>query len=175
MVPLNDGNCRLTMAVVKGCCACDMLLHTFDISVFEFGKNNSATIKRIYNESTNLIERYDVPFDTNDRSNLLWKTLCHFVPKFMQSCYNVSLSYICSHAIKILHDIELRYNKTLLLRDTVPHISRGESAAARLTAGQPQLLTPRRRSDGVYHVTTQFCFYPVMTKIQNSTNIYPWI
>ena len=66
-------------------------------------------------------------------------------------------------------------NKTVLLRDTVHQISRGESAAAGLTAGQPRPGTPRGRSGGPYHVTTQFYFYPVMSKIQNSINIYPWI
>ena len=43
-------------------------------------------------------------------------------------------------------------NKTVLLRDTVHQISRGESAAAELTTGQ-------------------FYFYPVMSKMQNSINI----
>ena len=33
-------------------------------------------------------------------------------------------------------------------------------------------LTPRGMSP--YHVTTQFYCYPVMSKIQNSINIYPW-
>ena len=71
---------------------------------------------------------------------------------------------------------ELSYNnKTVLLRDRVHQISRGESAAAGLTAGQPRPLTPLRRSGGPYHVTTQFYFYPVMSKMQNSINIYPWI
>ena len=46
----------------------------------------------------------------------------------------------------------LNYNdKTVLLRETVHQISRGESAADGLTA------------------------VPVMSKIQNSINIYPWI
>ena len=50
-----------------------------------------------------------------------------------------------------------RYNdKTVLLRDTVHQISRG-------------------RSGGPYHITTQFYFDPVMSKIQNSINIYPRI
>ena len=45
-------------------------------------------------------------------------------------------------------------NKTVLLRDTVHQISRGESAAAGLTTDQPWPLTPRGRSGGPYHVTT---------------------
>ena len=45
-------------------------------------------------------------------------------------------------------------NKTVLLRDMVHQISRGESAAAGLTTGQPQPLTPQGRSGGPYHVTT---------------------
>ena len=65
-------------------------------------------------------------------------------------------------------------NKTVLLRDTVHQISWGESAAAGLTAGQPRPLTPQRRSDGLYHITTQFYFYPMMSKLQNSINTYPW-
>ena len=38
VVPLNDGNCRLTIPVVKGCCTHDTLPHAFHISVFEFVK-----------------------------------------------------------------------------------------------------------------------------------------
>ena len=30
------------------------------------------------------------------------------------------------------------------------------------------------RSAGTYYATTQFYFYPVMSKVQNSINIYPW-
>ena len=57
----------------------------------------------------------------------------------------------------------------------VHQIPRGESAAAGLTAGQPRPRTPRGRSGGPYHVTTQFYFYPVMSNIQNSINIHTWI
>ena len=71
--------------------------------------------------------------------------------------------------------IEINLGKTVLLCDTVHQISRGETTAAGLTAGQPRPRTPRGRSGGPYHVTTQFYFYPVMSKIQNSSNIYPWI
>ena len=46
-------------------------------------------------------------------------------------------------------------NETVLQRDTVHQISRG-------------------RSGGPYHVITQFYFYPVISKQQNSINIYPW-
>ena len=60
-----------------------------------------------------------------------------------------------------------RNNKTVFLRDTVLQISRGESAAA-------GPLTPQRRSSEPYHVITQFYFYPVMSKLQNSIIIHPW-
>ena len=57
VVSINNENCHLTMPVVKGCFAHDMLLHTFYIDMFElnkFIKNNSTTVKHIYNESVNL-------------------------------------------------------------------------------------------------------------------------
>ena len=54
VVPLNDGNCRLTIPVVKGRCAREALPHAFNIGVFKYGKSNPTTIKHIYNESTNL-------------------------------------------------------------------------------------------------------------------------
>ena len=61
-----------------------------------------------------------------------------------------------------------------MVHQTSPGESAGESAAADLTEGQPQPLTPLGRSGGPYHVTTQFSFYPVMSKLQHSINIYPW-
>ena len=64
-------------------------------------------------------------------------------------------------------------NKTVLLCDTVHQISRGESAAAGVTAGQPRPLTPRGRSGGPYHVITQFYFYPVMSKIKKFNPYLP--
>ena len=50
VVPLN-GNCRLTKPVVKGPCAREALPHPFNIGVFRYGKNKSATIKQF---ATNL-------------------------------------------------------------------------------------------------------------------------
>ena len=70
VVPLNDGNCRLTIPVVKGCCAREALSHAFDIGVFKYGKSNPTTIKHIYNESHNLNESCDVALDSNDWWNL---------------------------------------------------------------------------------------------------------
>ena len=66
MVPLNDGNCRLTIPVVKGRCAREALPHSFDIDVIEIVKNNSTMINYIYNESVNFTDNCDVTFDTND-------------------------------------------------------------------------------------------------------------
>ena len=37
-----------------------------------------------------------------------------------------------------------------------------------------QPLTPRWRTGGPYHVTTKFYFYPMISNLQNSINIYPW-
>ena len=54
VVPLNDGNCRLTMPVIKGRCAREALPHAFSIGVFKYGKSNRTTIKHNYNESENL-------------------------------------------------------------------------------------------------------------------------
>ena len=70
VVPLNDGNCHLTIPVVKGGCACEALHHAFNIGVFEYGKSNSTTIKHIYNKSENLNESCDVAFDRNNWWNL---------------------------------------------------------------------------------------------------------
>ena len=52
---LNDGNCRFTMAVVKGHGARDALPEISNITVFTFGKRNSTTIKHVYNESADVI------------------------------------------------------------------------------------------------------------------------
>ena len=70
VVPLNDGNCRLTIPVVKGRCARDALPHAFDIGVFKYSKSNPSTIKHINNESENLNESCDVAFDSNNWWNL---------------------------------------------------------------------------------------------------------
>ena len=51
VVPLNDGNCRLTIPVAKERCAREALPHTFNIGVFKYGKSKSTTIKQINNES----------------------------------------------------------------------------------------------------------------------------
>ena len=45
VVPLNDGNCRLTIPVVKGRCARDALLHAFHIGLFKFVKMISTIVK----------------------------------------------------------------------------------------------------------------------------------
>ena len=66
VVPLNDGNCRLTIPVVKGRCAREALPHAFSIGVFKYGKSNPTTIKHIYNESENLNGSYDDVFDSNN-------------------------------------------------------------------------------------------------------------
>ena len=66
VVPLSDGNCRLTMPVGKGRCARDALPHTFDMGVFRTVKKNSTTIKYISNQWANIIEGCNVAFDTND-------------------------------------------------------------------------------------------------------------
>ena len=66
VVPLNDGNCHLTIPVVKGRCACDALPHVFHIGVLKFVKTISTAIKHIYKEYANIIEDCNVAFDTND-------------------------------------------------------------------------------------------------------------
>ena len=67
---LNDGNCRLTIPVVKGRCAREALPHVFNIGVFKYGKRNPTTIKQIYNESENFNGSCDVAFDSNNRWNI---------------------------------------------------------------------------------------------------------
>ena len=69
VVPLNDGNCRLTMPVGKGRCARDALPQAFHIGVFKFVLTISTAIKHIYNESAHIIEGCDVACDTNDYWN----------------------------------------------------------------------------------------------------------
>ena len=49
----------------------------------------------------------------------------------------------------------------------------GESVTKGL-CGQSQPLAPQEISDGMYHVTTQVYLYPMMSKVQNSINTYPW-
>ena len=70
IVPLNDGNCRLTIPFVKGRCAREALPDAPYIGVFEYGKGNPTIIKHIYNESENLNESCDVAFDSNTWRNL---------------------------------------------------------------------------------------------------------
>ena len=53
---VNDRNCLLTIPVIKGRCAHDVLPHTFNITMLKSIKKNSATIKHLYNESVNIIE-----------------------------------------------------------------------------------------------------------------------
>ena len=64
VVPLKDGNCRLTLPVVEGRCAREALSHAFNIGMFKCDKSNPTTIKHIYNESENLNESCDVAFDS---------------------------------------------------------------------------------------------------------------
>ena len=66
VVPLNDGNCRLTIPVVKGRCAREALPQAFNIGVFKYDKSNPTAIKHIHNESENLNESCDVAFDSNN-------------------------------------------------------------------------------------------------------------
>ena len=66
VVPLNDGNCRLTMPVGKGRCARDALPHAFHIGVFEFVFTNFYRNKTYLHESAHIIEGCDVVCDTND-------------------------------------------------------------------------------------------------------------
>ena len=66
VVPLNDGNCRLTILVVnKGRCARDPPPDAFHIGVFEYVKTIYNTIKHIFKESANINEGCNVVFDSN--------------------------------------------------------------------------------------------------------------
>ena len=66
VVSLNDGNCRLTIPVVKGRCARDPLHQAFHIGVFEFVETISTAIKHIYKKSANVIKGCNAAFYTND-------------------------------------------------------------------------------------------------------------
>ena len=52
------------MPVVKGHSTRDSLPHTFNIGVFEYGKNNYTKIKRIYKGSDNWIGSFYVAFNS---------------------------------------------------------------------------------------------------------------
>ena len=65
-VPINNGNCHLTIPIVMGRCDGGALPHAFHIGVFKFVKTIFTKIKHIYKESANIIEGCNVTFDTND-------------------------------------------------------------------------------------------------------------
>ena len=67
---LNDGNCRLTIPVVKGRCARDALPQAFHIGVFQFVKTISTAIKEYLKEFANITEGCNVVFETNGCWNL---------------------------------------------------------------------------------------------------------
>ena len=120
------------------------------------------TIYTIYNNKNSVVTWYSPPDLPPGVSSWGWSvvSLVAADSPWERDCYMIYTIY---------------NNKTVSLRDTVHQISRRESAAAMLTTDRPQPLTPRGRSGGPYHITTQLYFYPMMSKIQNSTNIYLWI
>ena len=62
VVPHIDGDCGLTIRVVKGHSAREALLHAFTIGLFKYGKSNSTTMKHIDNESEDVNESCAVAF-----------------------------------------------------------------------------------------------------------------
>ena len=70
VVPLKDGDCRLTMPVVRGRGKHDLPHEITQICVFKCGKSKSTTMKHDYNESANFIKNYDVDFDMGAPSNI---------------------------------------------------------------------------------------------------------
>ena len=68
VVALNDGNCDLTIPVIKGSCIRDALPHAFHIGVFKFDKTISTAIKHIFKECANIVGCI-VGFDTDYCSN----------------------------------------------------------------------------------------------------------
>ena len=101
VMPVIDGNCRLTIPDVKGRCARERVPDAFDIGVFKYYKNNPTIIKHIYNESGNLNDSCDVVFDSNNlwctligidsmvtRAGLRYTRDC-LTPKSAQSCGNI--------------------------------------------------------------------------------------
>ena len=66
IVPLNDGNCCLTLPIIRGPGACDALPHTFNNVVFKSINKNFAKIEHTYNESANIIKGCNVVFNIND-------------------------------------------------------------------------------------------------------------
>ena len=71
----NDGNCRLTMPIIKGGCARDLLPHTFNISEFKSVKKNSTTIKHL--QWICIIEGCNVPINDASVFNESMVTCAH--------------------------------------------------------------------------------------------------
>ena len=63
VVPLNDRNFCLTMPVVKGCCACDLLHDTFNIDKFKSIEKNSTIIKQFAVHKKTTIEVLEFPIN----------------------------------------------------------------------------------------------------------------
>ena len=66
VVSLTEGNCPLTILVIKGRCARDALPHFCNIGEFKSVEKNSTTMKYIYNESVNILKAVMMLFYTND-------------------------------------------------------------------------------------------------------------
>ena len=66
VVPLTDGNCRLTMPLVKVRYARAALPHTFTIGLFKSDYKHSTSKTHICNASANDIDGCNVVLDTND-------------------------------------------------------------------------------------------------------------
>ena len=103
------------ISVVKGCCVREALPHPFNMGVFKYGKNNSTTMKHIYNLRTwmkvvTLLltaiiggifhkQRQWLAWGVwwhalaSVTHEITWRCICslikpNFAPKFTQSCYN---------------------------------------------------------------------------------------
>ena len=66
-------------------------------------------------------------------------------------------------------------NSTEIIIKLCCYLIRSIRSPRGVKVGQPCPLTPQRRFGGTYHVTTQFYFYPVMSKIKKFNQYLPML
>ena len=96
---------------------------------------------------------------------------------FSEWCNYFSLHLIPWSVAQVHTQIFVRISRTLLMHrvfqtcvfDFYIHNQHSPSNILREVSGRSAMI-----SDGSYHVTTEFSFYPVVSKIHNSISIYPY-
>ena len=99
MMPLDDGNCRLTMPVVKWLCCRDPLLYTFNIGLLKCGRSNSTNSNLLpMNLWTSLKGMLLILTSTDERISLKW-CKCFFMDGTVSRtrlCYTRTRNYLTS-------------------------------------------------------------------------------